>query len=129
MFINYSVTSENYTKKHYIKKFQKKYKGVWEITWEGIKEELKRFDQLTGTTIAEEITHLDDIFIFKTEFRIAKSKCSRKKSGNRCILAVNKKMKKINILLVYNKNDIGSKNETAKWKDIVRKNYKEYNFL
>jgi len=128
MSTNYVVVVEKFAERHYIKKFQKKYKNFWDITWRGVMEELKRFDELLKTDIAEEIISAGDIFICKTEFRIARTKYSRKKSGNRCIVAVHKKTREIAVLLVYHKDYINTNNETASWKKIVRENYEDYNF-
>jgi len=128
MSTNYVVIIEKYVERHYIKKFQKKYKSFWDTTWRGIIEELKRFDALLETDIADEIVCANDIFIYKTEFRVAGTKYSRKNSGNRCIIAVYKETREIKILLVYHKDDIGGNNETATWKKIVRENYKSYTF-
>ena len=128
MSTNYVVITEKYAERHYIKKFQKKYKSFWDITWQGIIEELKRLDALLETDIADEIVCINDIAICKTEFRVARTKYSRKNSGNRCIIAIHKKVKEIKILLVYHKDDIGGNNETATWKKIIRENYKDYTF-
>ncbi|MFH1412868.1 MAG: hypothetical protein ABIG10_02460 [bacterium] len=128
MSTNYVVITEKYAERHYIKKFQKKYKSFWDKTWQGIIEELKRLDALLETGIADEIVCINDISICKTEFRIAGTKYSRKKSGNRCIIAAHKKIREIKILLVYHKDDIGGNNETATWKKIIRENYIDYTF-
>jgi len=128
MSINYVIIVEKFVESHYIKKFQKKYRNFWDITWKGIKEELKRFEELSKTNIAEEITCLENISICKTEFRVAGTKYSRKKSGNRCIISVNKISKEITVLLVYHKDHINSRNETAAWKKIIRDNYNNYDF-
>jgi len=123
MSSNYVVIVEKFAERHFIKKFQKKYKKFWDITWQGIKEELKRFDELIKTDIIEEIIVVENISICKSEFRVAGTKYSRKKSGNRCIMSVNKKTREINILLVYHKNHLGSHNETAVWKKVIKDNY------
>lgn len=128
MSINYSVTIEKFAESHYIKKFEKKYKDSWLITLDGIKQQLKRFDEFLKTTILEEITSLYDLAIFKMEFRVAGTACSRKSSGNRCILVLNKSTGEIKVLLVYHKSFIDDKNETASWKKIIRENYSEYSF-
>lgn len=128
MSISYSVTVEKFAESHYIKKFEKKYKDSWFTTLDGIKQQLKRFDEFLKTTILEKITFLDDLAIFKMEFRVAGTTCSRKSSGNRCILALNKSTGEIKVLLVYHKAYIGSKNETVSWKKIIRKNYSDYSF-
>ncbi|MBU2542170.1 hypothetical protein KJ785_01250 [Patescibacteria group bacterium] len=128
MSTKYFVSIEKFAERHFIKKFHKKYKRAWEITMETLVREFQSFDVLFMKSIAEEIVSLNDIFICKTEFRIAGTKFSRKKSGNRCIVALNKKTREIKILLVYHKNDIGGNNETVAWKKIIRENYEGYDF-
>ena len=126
MSTNYAIIVEEYAQRHYISKFKKKYKGAWDVTWDAIVEEFKRMDTLFQTTIAETITDKDGIKICKTEFRVAKTQESRKSSGNRCIVAVNKETFTVHVLLVYHKNDLGGQNETAEWKRVVRDTYPKY---
>ena len=129
MSINYSVQVEKYAERHYLKNFSKKYKGAWDITWRAIVSEFKRLDFLFSASIAETIVDSGNIMIVKSEFRVAGTKESRKSSGNRCIVAVHKDVKTVYVLLVYHKNDIGDKNETACWKEIIKENYAEYRGL
>ncbi|MFA5349128.1 MAG: hypothetical protein WC309_02015 [Candidatus Paceibacterota bacterium] len=127
MSTNYTVDVKTYAQKHFISKFQKKYKGAWDITWSGIHEEFKRIDAvIKETKIAETITDQGDIRICKTEFRIHGTKESRRASGNRCIIAIHKNTRIVYVLVVYHKNNLGDGNETAKWKNIVKENYPEY---
>jgi hypothetical protein len=129
MSTKYSVIVEHYAERHYLKNFRRKYKGVWDITWRAVVEELKRIDALFSTSIAETIIDKDNVKIVKIEFRIARTNKSRKSSGNRCIVAVHKDTSVVNVLLVYHKNDLGSGNETARWKEIIKENYSQYNHL
>lgn len=130
MFTNkYTIIIETFSERHYLKNFQKKYKNNWKITWIAICESLERFDSLIKTSIIEIIKENNNIQIAKMEFRIAGTKQSRKASGNRCIIAINKENKTINILLIYHKNDLGNKNETEKWKKLIKNNYPEYKEL
>ncbi|MCK4354801.1 hypothetical protein KAW43_00370 [Candidatus Parcubacteria bacterium] len=129
MSTKYSVMAEHFAERHFIKKFKKKYKKDWDITWQAINEELKRIDSLLETSIAEEIIKTENIRIIKTEFRITGTKQSRKGSGNRCIIAVQKDIKMVYVLLVYHKNDLGNGNETAKWKQKIKENYDKYKDL
>jgi hypothetical protein len=124
---NYSVQIEDFAEKYFIKNFKRKYKGAWDITWNAIYEEFKRIDTLIGkTNIAETITDQGGVRICKTEFRVHGTQDSRHASGNRCIIAVHKKTCIINVLVVYNKNDLDGNNETASWKKLVKDNYSEY---
>lgn len=128
MSIKYNVKTEAFAEKHYIKNFRKKYKTHWDSTLKGILKMLEGLDSILDTDIIEQINFHNNLVIFKMEFRVFGTKCSKKSSGNRCILALNNKIKEIRILLVYHKNDIGEKNETATWKKIIRDNYSNYKF-
>lgn len=116
---NYSVTIEAFAERHYIKSFQKKYKGAWEVTQRAIMSEFERVDMLLQTTKADLITETGEIKIVKTDFRVAGTKESAKASGNRCIILVNEEKKLVSVLLVYCKTDLPSSNETAEWKKLV----------
>jgi hypothetical protein len=130
MSINYAVVIEKFANRHFISKFEKKYKGAWDTTWNAIHEELRRIDSLVGlTNIAEIITDTGEIKICKTEFRIHRTQESRHGSGNRCIVAVYKNTCTVHVLLVYHKNYLGGSNETAAWKKLVKDNYSEFDLL
>ncbi len=126
MSTKYTVVIQPFAERHYFKNFSRKYKGAWDVTWRAVYEELKRFDSLLDTTIAETITCCGSIRIAKVEFRVAGTRESRKSSGNRCIVAVHQDISVIKLLLIYHKSDLGDGNETAKWKQIVKDNYLDY---
>jgi hypothetical protein len=125
MEVNYSVTIEEYALRHYIKNFQKKYKGAWGITLRSVIAELERIDGLLKTDKADLISKEGDAKIVKTDFRVAGTKESAKTSGNRCIILVDEKQKTVKVLLIYSKTDLSGTNETAEWKSLVKKNYPE----
>ncbi|MEK7184889.1 MAG: hypothetical protein AAB683_02020 [Patescibacteria group bacterium] len=130
MSTNYAVVVEKYAERHFISKFRKKYKGAWDVTWDGMHEEFKRIDALIGeTNIVETITDQGGIKICKTEFRVHNTKESRHASGNRCIIAIHRNTCVVNVLVVYHKNDLGDNNETSAWKNLIRENYYEYSKL
>lgn len=130
MSTKYAIIIEKYAERHFISNFRKKYKGAWDVTWNGMHEEFKRIDALIGeTNIVEIITDQSGIKICKTEFRVHGTQESRHASGNRCIIAVHKNTCVINILIVYHKNDLGGSNETSAWKSLIRENYSEYSKL
>lgn len=129
MSIKYSVIFEKYTGGHFIKTFGRKYKGAWELTLEILIRQFQSFDVLFGKNIAETISDGSEFKICKVEFKVAGTNMSRHGSGNRCIIAIHKKLNAIHVLLVYNKTDIRNKNETTEWKNIVRENYPEYRDL
>ena len=125
-FTDYEIEIEKFAERHFIKSFEKKYKGAWAATEEALKQEFRVFDVLFQKSIAETITDRGDIKICKTEFKISGSRESRHGSGNRCIVAVHGDTRVVRILLVYHKNDLGNGNETAQWKQLVKNNYPEY---
>ena len=126
MSTNYAVIVETYAQRHFISRFEKKYKHIWEITWSAVVEEFRRIDTLIGiNNIVETIVDAGDIKICKTEFRIAGPGPSRHASGNRCIITVCESTNSVHVLLVYCKGDLGD-NETAKWKAHVKDNYLQY---
>lgn len=114
---------EDFAERHFIKSFQKKYQGKWDITRLAIVAELERVDNLLLTDRAETISDVEGVQIIKTKFRIAGTKESAKSSGNRCIVALNKEKQSVSVLLVYTKTDLSSKNETAEWKAIIKEEY------
>jgi hypothetical protein len=129
MSIRYNIKIEHFAESHYIKRFSKKYKSFWDFTIKGIISELERFDEFIKTDHIDLISRCDNITILKADFRIAGTKFSRKASGNRYIISLDKNKNEIKILLIYHKNDIGDKNETLTWKKIIRANYDDYDFL
>lgn len=130
MSTKYAVIIEGFAERHYIKTFAKKYKKAWSFTLEVLLEEFSKFDILFTKSIAEEITDKNaEVVICKTEFKISGMQESRHGSGNRCIVAKHKNTNKVCVLLVYHKNDLGSGNETANWKNVIKENYPEYRNL
>lgn len=125
-FIDYEIQIEKFAERHFIKSFEKKYKGAWDATEEALKQEFRVFDVLFQKSIAETITDRDGVRICKTEFKISGSRESRHSSGNRCIVAVHEDPHIVRVLLVYHKNDLGHGNETAEWKRMIKDNYPEY---
>lgn len=127
MSTNYEVTIESFAERHFIKTFAKKYKKAWDFTLSALVREFQSFDVILEKNIAEEITDRNaDVVICKTEFKISGTQESRHGSGNRCIVVKQKNANKICVLLVYHKNDIGGRGETANWKRIIKENYPEY---
>ncbi len=129
MSTNYTIIIERFAERHFIKSFGKKYKGAWDITWTGILEQFRNFDELFKTSIAETIVYDSSIKICKVEFRVQGTQMSRHSSGNRCIVAIHKDTSKISVLLVYSKTDLSGHNETLEWKGLIRDNYPEYREL
>ncbi len=127
MSTSYAVIVEKFADRHYISKFKKKYKNAWDVTWNAIAEQFKRIESLIGVNSRVEIIcDAGDVKICKTEFRIAGPGKSRHASGNRCIIAIKKSNATVHVLLVYTKGDLGSTNETAAWRSIIKANYPDY---
>ncbi|PIZ96196.1 MAG: hypothetical protein COX80_01900 [Candidatus Magasanikbacteria bacterium CG_4_10_14_0_2_um_filter_33_14] len=130
MLENYSVFIEQFAERHYIKSFEKKYKRAWDITQKALLAQFERIDMLLKRDIAETIVDAGKYKIIKTDFSVAGTNKSPKSAGNRCIVIVDEEVKKVSILLVYHKNDlVGSGNETALWKQVIKNNYREYSNL
>ena len=126
---NYIVSFNQYTERHYIKDIEKKYKNAWLLTLDAIENECRRIDNLIGeNNHLEIIINYESIKIIKMDFKIAGTKESRKSSGHRCILAMDDKNKKVEILLIYHKSNIIGK-ETAWWKEKIRKNIEGFDFI
>lgn len=122
---NYRVQWEEYTKRHYIKVFEKKYKTKWAPTVCIITTVCEHIDNMLRHERADLICAKDDYKLIKLDFAIDGSQVSPKASGNRCILFVNEKIRLVKILLVYSKNDICAPNETQKWKSIIKEQFPE----
>jgi hypothetical protein len=124
--MQYDVIIEHFAERHYIKSFAKKYKKSWDITLETIIQEFQQVGILFTRSIAETICDTHTIKICKTEFKIAGTNESRKSSGNRCIIAIQKETSVVHVLLVYTKTDIEGHHETNWWKNTIKDNYPEY---
>lgn len=127
----YQIKIEKYAERHYIKKFRKNYKKAWECTWGSIEAMLVRIHKMEKEKCNDLrcIVFNDQIKIFKFSFRVARTNFSAKRSGNRIILVKDSDKEEVLILLVYNKNDLPDKNETAAWKSLIKKNYPKYGKL
>lgn len=124
---NFSVQIEKFTERHFIKSFEKKYKGYWDVTLKAITYELERVESLLlNTNRAEIIKDNGNTKVLKIDFRVAGTKESAKTSGNRCIVLLNKEKRNVSILLLYGKTDLSGHNETAEWTRIIKDNYPNY---
>lgn len=107
----FSVVFAEYAKTHYLNKFIKKYKGKqWDYTEMSIKQDISRLRMVNNTTQnssqIDELKHKDNYWLAKYDFKIAGTKESTKSSGNRCVLFIDNSIDLIQILLIYNKNDL-----------------------
>ena len=129
--ILFNVSYKEYAKSHFLKEFEKKYKGKqWEKTESSIFEDLKRLRVKNNTTQQssqiDELKHKNEYWLFKYDFRIAGSNQSTKSSGNRIVGFIDNMQNQLDILLIYSKNDLPkNKKETQYIEDVLSQNYHE----
>ena len=127
----FNVSYKEYAKSHFLKEFEKKYKGKqWEKTESSIFEDLKRLRVKNNTTQQssqiDELKHKNEYWLFKYDFRIAGSNQSTKSSGNRIVGFIDNMQNQLDILLIYSKNDLPkNKKETQYIEDVISQNYHE----
>lgn len=123
----YNVVFEPFAERHFMKSFAKKYKSSWVKTRDYIEFMCGRIDNVLESQRADLIAKSSDgcYRLVKLDFAIFGIKVSPKKSGNRCILCVNDKMRLVRVLLVYAKTDLPPKNETQEWKKLVKGEFKK----
>lgn len=108
---SFAVAYAPYAIRHFLKRFQKDYKGrQWQVTEEGVFEDLSRITytdhDLQQTGQIDELKHLGHYWLAKYDFKIAGTKESTKGSGNRCVLFFDNAKKTLEILLIFNKTDL-----------------------
>lgn len=116
----FSVTHTDYCKHHYLKDFQKKYKGKqWDYTEKSIIQDLSRLRMENNSTQSsrqiDELKYSNHEYLAKYDFKIALTNESTKSSGNRCILHIDEKNDIIQILLIYNKIHLPKNKDETKW--------------
>jgi len=122
---NFDVEYEEFTKRHYIKKFRKAYKEKWPPTELAINDTCARIDNMLLYSRADLIATSGVYQLVKLDFAVEGTQISPKASGNRCILVVDNSARIVRVLLVYSKNEISEPNETQKWKSIIKENYED----
>jgi hypothetical protein len=133
MFIKnllFRVSFSHYAEKHFCKDFSKKYHRNWINTRQTILDVLTRAYEFQKKSLIDTLKfHQEtDRGIFKLDFSIAGKNESPKTSGNRAIFAVCNNTQRIEILLVYHKNDC-PKHETQWIFEQIKKNFPEYKKL
>ena len=123
--LNYDVKFEDFTKRHYVKKFHKQYGKKWLSTELAIIAVCERIDNMLLYNRADIISESGSYQLVKLDFAVDGTQMSPKASGNRCILFVDNSIRLVRILLVYSKNEISEPNETQKWKAIIKSEYQE----
>ncbi|HET8709350.1 MAG TPA: hypothetical protein VFL85_03655 [Candidatus Saccharimonadales bacterium] len=124
----YRVVFEPYASRHYIKDFEKKYKGAWLSTRKALVSEFRNIDMLINSGKTKPPIHMTtdkSQWIVKHEFVIAGRGESKKTSGRRVIVYVNDTEKVARVLLVYHKDHVDKKaGETAWWERTIKSEYK-----
>jgi len=116
----YTVIFEDFTQRHFIKSFRKKYSEKnWKETEIDIVSMCERIDNFRIAGRVAIIKENDNYSICKLEFKVVGTKDSPRASGNRCILLEDKVNRVVRVLLVYSKNDFKGSNETEWWKQEV----------
>mgnify|MGYP003296235956 CR=1 FL=1 len=125
----FSIIFTNYSKRHFLKDFEKKYEGKqWDYTLKSIIQDLSRLRMENNTTqLSQQIDELkciDNEYIAKYDFKIAQTNVSTKSSGNRCIIYINNEKHIIEILMIYNKTHLPkNKDETKYIMDEIKNNF------
>ncbi len=107
----FQVYFTDYAVRHFLKDFRKKYKGKqWQLTEAAILDDLSHLAHgsydLQKTQQVDELFQADEFWVFKYDFRIAKTNVSAKASGNRLIGVINAKMNRIDIAVIYCKTNL-----------------------
>ena len=124
-----TVEYTDYANGHYLKRFKKDYPGrQWELTDVSIREDLARLRMPNNVTQRskqiDELKHKGDYWLAKYDFKIAGTKVSTKDSGNRCIVLIDNARSKLDILLIYHKDDLPkNQNETQYIESTLQKQY------
>lgn len=106
---NYLISFTPFARTHFLKHFQKLYKGrSWVLTEQSIFNDLERItEKLQFTQQVDQLYRLKStIWVFKYDFSVFQSNQSPKASGNRCVCWLNSQALTIEILLIYSKNDL-----------------------
>ena len=123
--LNYRVELEQFAYSHFIKSFKKRYKSHWAKTELDIINVCERIDMMLQYSRADLIMTNGSYKIVKLDFAVEGSRISPKSSGNRCILLVDDDKRTVKVLLIYSKNDVGSGQETAWWKQMIKSNFRD----
>lgn len=122
----YLVQFDPYTKNHFIKSITKRYSSrQWQATRKSLEFVLEHIDQHILTDKARTIHVSDAGRIVKLYFKIAGTKDSARRSGNRAIVFLDATLHTARILLVYSKKEICQPNETVKWQKVISEQFPE----
>lgn len=124
---DYRVFFTEYAERHHIKRFTKEYKGKrWVVTIDSIFQDLKRVHSMQMSQQVDELKCGSDCKLFKYDFAIAQSGISPKASGNRCVIFLDTKEHRQDVLFVYGKGDLPKNTkETQFIYQLVQQNFPE----
>lgn len=124
---DYRVFFTEYAERHHIKRFTKEYKGKrWVVTIDSIFQDLKRVHSMQMSQQVDELKSGSNYKLFKYDFAIAQSGISPKASGNRCVIFLNTKEHRQDVLFVYGKGDLPKNTkETQFIYQLVQQNFPE----
>ena len=114
------VEFSDYSKKHFLKHFEKTYKGrQWQFTVDSIVEDIGRI-KIRGYSLqfsqqVDELWHKGSCWIFKYDFAVANTRKSAKTSGNRCIVFMDVSTNYAQILVIYHKTDLPKNLGEQQW--------------
>lgn len=116
----FSVVYTDYSKRHFLKDFEKKYKGKqWDFTEKSIIQDLSRLRIKDNTTQfsnqIDELKYSNHMYLAKYDFKVALTNVSTKSSGNRCVLFIDDEKNTIEILLIYNKTHLPKNKDETKY--------------
>ena len=104
---DYRIFFTDHAKRYFIKRFEKNYRGKrWIVTMDSIFQDLKRIHSMQMTQQVDELGHGDNCKLIKYDFTIAQSGVSAKASGNRCVVFLDTKKHRQDVLMMYSKGDL-----------------------
>ena len=119
----YRVEFDDFTERHFGKKFEKKYKNQWTETRKDIARFCERIEKTINTNRMRLISSNGRYRLVKMYFTVLGTKLSPKAAGNRCILVVDDEKRLVRMLLVYAKGDLRGAGETTRWKMIIKEQF------
>ena len=129
--IDYRVVFSDYANRHFLKRFEKDYKGKrWLVTQKSILAQLRRVHALQDTQQVDQLFYGNGFLIFKYDFAVAQTHISAKKSGNRCVIFLDKKTNLQTILVIYGKTDLPkNQNENSYIQAVIKSEFAPYHTL
>jgi hypothetical protein len=119
----YQVVVTPYAQRHFIKRYEKKYKKSWLVTLDALKAQCSHIESMVWNSRIPSPIHAtadNQHWILKHSFAVAGLGESPRGSGNRAILYANREEKLVHLLLVYHKTDLGDGNETTQWHSHIK---------